>query len=382
MSGKKKYEQVFEALRSQILSGDLKAGDRLPSEPVLAARFGVATMTLRRALKGLEERGHLIRRPYHGTFVTAVTEGETMGKRRNWRVGLVVPGDLSSMAHPVFSRFINGVEGVFSEQGVQIELVVSNPANTATEEAFLKTIAQAQLDGWILPAKFSGLVRAALLQSGAPKILLHFPDEALSGHFFEADPSALSSQIAHHLLENGYRHPALLTVTEALSLRDQFIPLFGEIIEPAGGRVVLQEVTDWSVAAGAIACEAVLARHPETDALVCDDDEVALGAISHLKARGILPPQIGVVGAGDFPAGLLIEPSLTTVAFPFYQVGRDSAGLMVDLIHQRSVEPAHRRFLPKLIVRESTKNQNTPSPYEKNPPHPMRRPRRAGSVSC
>ena len=65
------HRQIEARLADAIAAGELAPGDRLPSEPELAARFGVSRMTLRQALGGLERRG-LVRRSVGrggGTFV-------------------------------------------------------------------------------------------------------------------------------------------------------------------------------------------------------------------------------------------------------------------------------------------------------------------------
>lgn len=64
------YKFIREDLFSQIAAGRLKAGDRLVSENELAGRYGVAVLTVRRALKGLVDEGLLVRAPKRGTFVT------------------------------------------------------------------------------------------------------------------------------------------------------------------------------------------------------------------------------------------------------------------------------------------------------------------------
>lgn len=46
-------KQIAEALREQILSGQIKAAERLPTEEELARRFGVSRPTIREALKRL-----------------------------------------------------------------------------------------------------------------------------------------------------------------------------------------------------------------------------------------------------------------------------------------------------------------------------------------
>jgi GntR family transcriptional regulator len=63
------YLQIADELLRQIESGSLSPGDRLPSERDLSQMLDVNRMTLRRALKVLESKNLLIRRPGHGTYI-------------------------------------------------------------------------------------------------------------------------------------------------------------------------------------------------------------------------------------------------------------------------------------------------------------------------
>ena len=49
------HVEVAELLRRQILSGKIKAGDRLPALNELSEKFGVARMTIRQAMDALED---------------------------------------------------------------------------------------------------------------------------------------------------------------------------------------------------------------------------------------------------------------------------------------------------------------------------------------
>ncbi|HLT59147.1 MAG: FadR family transcriptional regulator [Limnochordales bacterium] len=61
-------DEIVRQLKTLILSGDLQPGQRLPSETVLAQRFGVSRPSVREALKALAALG-LVERTREGTFV-------------------------------------------------------------------------------------------------------------------------------------------------------------------------------------------------------------------------------------------------------------------------------------------------------------------------
>lgn len=64
------YRQLATLLESAIRRGELKPGDRLDSEGVLAARHAVSRITLRQAVESLVHKQILIRKQGKGTFVT------------------------------------------------------------------------------------------------------------------------------------------------------------------------------------------------------------------------------------------------------------------------------------------------------------------------
>src|SRR3990167_2018257 len=63
------YEQVKDFIARKIQEGVWRAGDRLPSESELVAQFGIARMTVNRALRELTEQGRIVRVAGVGSFV-------------------------------------------------------------------------------------------------------------------------------------------------------------------------------------------------------------------------------------------------------------------------------------------------------------------------
>jgi GntR family transcriptional regulator len=67
------WYQVEEAIRAIVKSGEWATGDQIPAEDRLCALFGVSRITLRHALRNLEESGLLRREHGRGTFVRSAT---------------------------------------------------------------------------------------------------------------------------------------------------------------------------------------------------------------------------------------------------------------------------------------------------------------------
>lgn len=75
------YHQVYTALRQQLLEGRHPPARPMPGEPQLARSFGVARVTVRRALQQLEAEGLVTRQASRGTFASA--NAATTGSRAN-----------------------------------------------------------------------------------------------------------------------------------------------------------------------------------------------------------------------------------------------------------------------------------------------------------
>ena len=64
------YERIVSQIEGRIEAGDLKVGDRLPSERELAEQFAVSRTAVREAVKALRQKGLVEIRPGRGTFIT------------------------------------------------------------------------------------------------------------------------------------------------------------------------------------------------------------------------------------------------------------------------------------------------------------------------
>jgi GntR family transcriptional regulator len=78
------YSRIISVMQKRIQQGTTSPGAKLPSEEQLAKHFGVSSITMRAALKGLAESGIIERRQGRGTFVR-----EPSKKPTEWSLGSI-----------------------------------------------------------------------------------------------------------------------------------------------------------------------------------------------------------------------------------------------------------------------------------------------------
>ena len=121
----------------------------------------------------------------------------------------------------------------------------------------------------------------------------------------------------------------------------------------AGAPVPTPVHADWSPMSGYDA-GLRLARDPSVTAVLCGNDELAMGLIKALQDRGrSVPGDISVVGFDDHPLGQLWTPPLTTVRQDFNRLGREAFRLLSHL-RTSTEDIGSARILPDLVVRASS----------------------------
>lgn len=92
------------------------------------------------------------------------------------------------------------------------------------------------------------------------------------------------------------------------------------------------------------------------DAVFCVCDAVAFGAMKVLKEKGIkIPDDISIAGFTNEPMAELVEPTLTTVKQPIYEIGESAARMLFSQFKDPNL-PAELCVLEtEIVVRDSTR---------------------------
>lgn len=192
----------------------------------------------------------------------------------------------------------------------------------------------------------AGIPVAAALEINNVKDARTYPSAAL-------DDRAAAFAATQYLLDLGHRtvhHVSIPSSTNA-SARLQG---WRAALRETGARIPEVISGGWTPQSGYEAGQR-LATDRQVTAVLCGNDDLALGVIHALRQAGrAVPDSVSVVGFDDIPSAAFYAPPLTTVRLDFVGLGRDCVALLQHAADPDSVVPERKAAAPKLVVREST----------------------------
>jgi LacI family transcriptional regulator len=114
---------------------------------------------------------------------------------------------------------------------------------------------------------------------------------------------------------------------------------------------------DFTIPGGYLAAQKLLDLGEPFTALVCGNDELALGALHALHERGVrVPLDVSVVGFDDNLEISFTEPPLTTIRQDYEAISRQSIQYLISLIENPRTPHYQQMIYPQLITRQSTQS--------------------------
>jgi LacI family transcriptional regulator len=211
----------------------------------------------------------------------------------------------------------------------------------------------------LIGARLDDPVIARCRKTGAPFVLVNNAAREPDVSSVDCDNVSGARAAVRHLLDLGHRRIALIAGPENSSNARDRRRGYEEAIRAAGltpdpGLVMPGNFVEEG---GRRAMEALLARPDPPTAVFAANDVLALGAIAALRAAGRrIPDDVALVGFDDIPVARYVEPRLTTIRQPIYDIGRRAAEIVLDhaAFPPDSPPPPDREVLQtQLVVRES-----------------------------
>ena len=112
--------------------------------------------------------------------------------------------------------------------------------------------------------------------------------------------------------------------------------------------------SDFTTAGGRDLARRMLAAGPLPRALVCANDQSAVGVLEELTEAGVdVPGQVALTGFDGVEAGRLVRPRITTVAQPMALMGRSAVDVLVGRLADRRGSRLARLLPVEVLIRES-----------------------------
>ncbi len=324
----------------------------------VARAAGVHPSTVSRAL----HRADLPLRPETRRRVLAAVErlgyrpsalARSLRLRRTLTLGMLVP----DITNPFFPPVIKGAEDAAQARGYN--LILCNTEDLPEREAtYLAVLRERQVDGLLIASsRMSDRVITALRRDGFPFVLVNRSARGAELAVTVDNRAGAGAAIAH-LASLGHRRighlagPQMTTtgVERAAGVRAA-LRRHGLAAEPG----LWVESEAYSEEAGYRAARWLLVREDPPTAIFGANDLIALGALRAAREAGLRVPQdVSLVGFNDIPQAELLEPALTTVRVPQYEMGEAAARMLIARLEGGAI--AERRIVLEvvLVVRAST----------------------------
>lgn len=327
----------------------------------IAREAGVSTATVSMVLNGKDQaisestRKRVLSVVKERNFIPNAMAGSLVTRRTNI-IGLIIP----DIVNPFFPEIARGAEDRAKQAGCSL-LLCNTDEDPEQEEKYLVMLSNKMVDGIIIAHSTRSTEPSAFLeQSRIPAIVIDrdWQGTSIQGRILVNNEKG-AYLATKHLAEQGYRQIACITgplktptSKDRLhgyqrALREYKLPVREEAILEG------EYKKEW----GKDAVQTLLTEKIPFDAIFCGNDLIAIGAIKELKRSGIrVPEDVGITGFDDISLASLVDPAITTVKQPNYEMGYQAVSMLLSIIDRTALETDQRinTLNTELVVRESS----------------------------
>lgn len=270
---------------------------------------------------------------------------QSLRRRETMTIGIQV----ADISNPLFAEIVKAADSQLHAAGYSV-LLTNSEGDPELDAEQITLLAQRRVDGIILSLAKEDDERtlAALRALDVPFVVLDRDLPFAEGRVVSDHRGGMREAI-RHLLDLGHRRIALISGQPMRPVHERRAAL-EECFEERGlprTYAILEE--RFSVEHGARATEALLAEEEPPTAIVAGGNQIMLGCLRVLRARGIvLGRDISFVGCDDVAIAELYEPPIAVVSRDTAEMGAAAAGLLLSVL--RNEERPAEIVLPTRFV--------------------------------
>jgi LacI family transcriptional regulator len=314
----------------------------------IAERAGVSTSTVSRILNGRKGANAAFSQATRHRILEVCKElnyspnihAKRLFTKRSNVIALVVPPrserarDRRNVSFVNFSKVLSGIEDVLEDQDQNL-LLVSAKRDFVNSGKYLKLFSSCSIDGMLIwGAALTDQYPLALSRENWPFILIDSYVQGRSLPSVTGDNYNASAALVKHLVSLGHRKIAYIAGPEYVSTAVDRLRGFQEQCAALDVNCrVYQGSFEYKEGYGI--GRMILAEDDRPSAIAAVNDDVARGVLQAAVDMGLsVPSDLSVTGADGLYTQM--HPKLTTFDSPMYEIGRQSAELLLEHIDQKT----------------------------------------------
>lgn len=314
---------------------------------VLNKRHKVSDELAERVLRSVEELGYVVN-----------PVASSLKSHKTGVIGVIIT-DINCIFFP---PMLKGICNVLSAAGYTVSLYDSRQS-PEREISDIELLNNMMAEGVILDSVAAAAKRAYFEELGRKsngRMPIVCVENDLSPWGFDSvmiDNRAGAHTAVRHLIEMGCRRIVHISNSNASMIAKDRRDGYWDALKDAG---ISRDPTllcegDFSPQSGYKAMSKVIRSGISFDGVFAANDQMAIGALRALDAAGMsVPGDVKIVGYDNTFVSSLVNPSLTTISVPGYEMGTVAAQLLLDRMNNPRL-PVHRELLEyELLIRRST----------------------------
>jgi LacI family transcriptional regulator len=258
-----------------------------------------------------------------------------------------------------YSSIISGIEKVAKEYGYFIVIASSNESKEKEIES-VENLLKSRVEGFIVCLSqetndFEHFEK--LLNSEIPLVFFDRICETLEVPAVIANGEDAARKITRHFYENGCRRIAYISGPEHLNISQKRKVGYLRGLKECGLNYDESMLVhcNLSIDDAKLATQKLLQMDVIPDAIFGVNDTVAFAAMIEVKKQGYkIPDDISLAGFTDEFHSIVVDPPLTSVSHPTFQMGEEAAKLFIESVQQGKITNKRVMLPIDLVVRESS----------------------------
>lgn len=324
----------------------------------VARLAGVAPMTVSRTLTFphlvLPETREKVAAAVRATGYIPNRLASSFSSNQTRTIGAIIP----TLRNSIAAAFTDGLRDALRPHGYHV-LLGNSEFDPIDEEALVTEFVGRRVDGiYLTGSTHTEGTRRLLRDNAIPTVeIASLPEDPIDMAVGFSNFGAAYA-VTRMLAEQGFRKVALFTTYTLNNERQQerhagyraAVKEFGLDDDP---QLVDEVAMDLRAAAGHL--RMLLDRRPDVEALFCTGDFIAAGALLEAHRLGVrVPEDLAMAGFDGLEIAENLNPSLTTVQLPRYEIGARAGTMLLDRINRRPVLERAVDMGFEILPREST----------------------------